>query len=79
MKEKLQQLLSKGHFDEVKILIEPLDFHVFEELLVEIAFDNGDESSYLFVIYLLQQYEWATYHDLAYLLMAQPLCHLERA
>lgn len=79
MKEQLQQLLSKGHFEEAKNLIEQLDFHVFEELLVEIAFDNGDESNYLFVVYLLKQHEWATYHDLAYLLMAQPLCHVERA
>lgn len=79
MKEQLQQLLSKGYFEEANNLIEPLDFHVFEELLVEIAFDHGDESTYLFVVYLLQQHESATYHDLAYLLMAQPLCHLERA
>lgn len=79
MKEQLQQLLSKGYFEEAKNLIEPLDFQVFEELLVEIAFDHGDESTYLFVVYLLQQHESATYHDLAYFLMAQPLCHLERA
>lgn len=79
MKEQLQQLLSNGHFEEAKNLIEQLDFHVFEELLVEIAFDNGDESNYLFVVYLLKQHEWATYHDLAYLLMAQPLCHVECA
>lgn len=60
MKEQLQQLLSNGHFEEAKNLIEQLDFHVFEELLVEIAFDNGDESNYLFVVYLLKQHEWAT-------------------
>lgn len=79
MKEKLQQLLSNGHFDEAKNLIKRLDFHVFEELLVEIASDDGDISNYLFVVYLLEQQELASYHDLAYLLMAQPLCHLEGA
>ena len=79
MKGKLQQLLSNGHFDEANNLIKRLDFNVFEELLVEIAFDNEDEANYLFVVYLLEQQELASYHDLAYLLMAQPLCHLERA
>lgn len=79
MKEQLQQLIRNGRFEEAKHLIEPIDYHLFEELLVEIAFDNGDESNYLFVIYLLQQHEWATYHNLAYLLMAQPLCHVECA
>lgn len=55
MKGKLQQLLSDGHFDEANNLIKRLDFHVFEELLVEIAFDNEDEANYLFVVYLLEQ------------------------
>ena len=79
MKEKLQQLISNAHFEEASQLIKRLDFHVFEELLVEIAFDNEDVSNYLFVVYLLEQQELASYHDLAYLLMAQPLCHLEQA
>lgn len=79
MREQLQQLIRNGRFDEAKHLIEQIDHHVFEELLVEIAFENGDESNYLFVVYLLQQHECATYHHLAYLLMAQPLCHIERS
>lgn len=79
MKGKLQQLINNGHFDEASNLMKQLDFHVFEELLVEIAFDDGDITNYLFVVYLLEQHELASYHDLAYLLMAQPLCHLERA
>lgn len=79
MKEQLQQLLSKGHFEEANNLIKRLDFHVVQDLLVEIAFDDEDEATYLFVVYLMEQQELAIYHDLAYLLMAQPLCHLERA
>ena len=79
MKKQLQHLLVNGHFEEAEALYEQLDFHVFRDLLVEVAFDNLDESNYLFVAYLLQQNEQANLHDLAYLLMAQPLCHMEHA
>ncbi|WP_010289676.1 hypothetical protein [Kurthia massiliensis] len=79
MKEKLQQLISNTHFEEASQLIKRLDSHVFEALLVDIAFDNGDLSNYLCVVYLLEQQELASYHELYDLLIVQPLCHLEQA
>lgn len=79
MKEKLQQLISNTHFEGASQLIKRLDFHVFEALLIEIALDNGDLSNYLCVIYLLEQQELASYHELSDLLIVQPLCHLEQA
>lgn len=79
MKEQLQQLLSDGLFHEAQTFIETIDMELLKDCLLEMAFDQQDESTYLFVGYLLQQQESSAYHDLAYLLMAQPLCHLERA
>lgn len=79
MKKQLEQCIVDGRFKEAKAIYEQLDFNVFSDVLLEITFDNLRRANYLFVEFLLHEKEQANLHDLAYLLMSQPLCHLDRA
>ena len=77
--QRLEKYVHLGDFDKAKDLYKHMDFHTFHDNLLEIAFDNRKITNYSFVVSLLSANECARLHHLAYLLLSQPLCHIEEA
>lgn len=79
MREELEKSILVGSFDEAKALFKLLDFSVFSEMMLEITFNNLSIVNYSFIVHLLLEDDSSKIHDLAYLLLSQPLCHVEGA
>ncbi|WP_404445897.1 hypothetical protein LG307_20295 [Sutcliffiella horikoshii] len=79
MKDQLESYILSGKYLEAEELFNSTDFSVAYENLLEISFNNENLSNYTFVIYLLSQENHERLHDLAYILLSQPLCHVEGA
>ncbi|MFC0561437.1 hypothetical protein [Halalkalibacter alkalisediminis] len=79
MKKDLENYILSGCFNEAKDLYKKMDFKVFYDNMLEITFDNTSIVNYSFIVNLLIEEEHAKLHDLAYLLLSQPLCHIEGA
>lgn len=75
----LEKYINSGDFDKAQDLYKHMDFHTFHANLLEIAFDNSEITNYTFIVSLLSADKCARLHDLAYLLLSQPLCHIEGA
>lgn len=79
MIKELENYILSGRFNEAKNLYKQMDFKVFYDNVLEITFDNTSISNYSFIANLLIEEEDANIHDLAYLLLSQPLCYVEGA
>lgn len=76
---KLLALLKEQNYQEAEIYIRNWDKEKLEEKLVEIAFESESLSVYAFVCHLLRVSETSALHEIAALLMCQPLCFFDGA
>lgn len=79
MVKKLEDLILCGDFKEAKKLVKKLSFETFYNDLLSTAFDNGSIANYSFVTSLLVDQENEDLQNLAYMILSQPLCHIEGA
>ncbi|ARF17826.1 hypothetical protein [Sporosarcina ureae] len=79
MSNKLSNFVLSGDFEEAKKYYQNTSFKSFSDNLISTAFDNQNISNYTLVVSLLLQEENAKLHELAFSLLAQPLCHTEGA
>ncbi|PSL40885.1 hypothetical protein B0H99_10317 [Planomicrobium soli] len=79
MGDRLEELILQGNFNEAKQLYAQTSFKSFSHELLSTAFDNESLANYSFLAMLLLEGEDEKLHDLAYLVLSQPLCHIEGA
>lgn len=81
IKNDLSDLISQGKFLEGKQLLKEhtLTSEELEGVLLEIAYDQKSIAVYSFVYYLISQNESVELHNVAALLMTNPLCFVEGA
>jgi tetratricopeptide (TPR) repeat protein len=77
--DKLKNLILTGDFQSAKILTKNMDSNRFGDLILKIAFDEGNLCSYTFISYLLLEEESSELHYLASEVLALAFCHLEGA
>lgn len=76
MMKRLTQKIHKGDFENARRLVADLSLKELEDVLMEIAFDTGDEAVYSFVCHLIALEESASLHAIASALMTHPFCFL---
>ncbi|CAG9622311.1 hypothetical protein [Sutcliffiella rhizosphaerae] len=79
MEHPLESLIITGRFSEAKDIFHNMTEEESFDKLVEFTFDTLSITNYSFVVSLLSENENEQLHDLAYLLLSQPLCHIEGA
>ncbi|ADC52388.1 hypothetical protein BpOF4_21964 (plasmid) [Alkalihalophilus pseudofirmus OF4] len=79
MKDQLESYILSGQYSEAKEIFENTEYQIFYDNLLDITFNNQNISNYTFVVYLLLEENHERLHDLAYILLSQPLCHMEGA
>ncbi|WP_409304191.1 hypothetical protein [Peribacillus sp. SCS-155] len=79
MKEELIKHILDADFEEAVKIAWSMPHEDLSEHIIEAAFDRGSLIFYTFVCHMITKYEDFKLHDLAFVLLASPLCHLEGA
>lgn len=77
---KIDKYIEEDKFDELyDILINKYNLREIDNILSEYAFRTKNIGAYLFVAYILSQNENSEIHEIAYLMLCNPFCHLPGA
>lgn len=79
MLKKLENLITSADFEEAEKLFKNNNFEDFSEAMLYVTYENGIITNYTFINYLLTKKESSEFHDLAFDLLVNPLCHIEGA
>ncbi|SNZ11580.1 hypothetical protein SAMN05421503_2090 [Terribacillus aidingensis] len=79
MSNNLKDLILEGKFEEAKIVSKHLSFEELDGELTDIAFTRPSMSIYTFIVSLLIENEKIEFHEIAFEMLVNPLCHIEGA
>jgi hypothetical protein len=79
MSANFKKLILEGRFAEAKSFSEHLTFEELDGELTEVAFTCPSMSIYTFVVSLLIENEKIAFHEIAFEMLVNPLCHIEGA
>jgi hypothetical protein len=79
MSTNFKELILKGRFAEAKSFSKHLSFEELDGELTDIAFTCPSMSIYTFMVSLLIEDEKIEFHEIAFELLVNPLCHIEGA
>jgi len=79
LKEKIKKLLEDNDFDQLEYLLNNTDLEVWDNVLIDLTFDDKTLISYSLICMMLVRRESPKLHSLASALLSHSLCHIQGA